>query len=224
MDSFEQDENGAAFESLSLPPLMPPDVVPIKVESDAKKIVRHLMGIMREALLDFYTNSGKKNPGQIIIFRDEVSESQFNQVLNKELDQVIEVCKFLDENWNPKFVVIVAQKKQQKTQKKNHTKFFQQGSPDNVLPCTVMDNKVGFLADDLHELVYYLSYMYQRNITAISVGSYLLCLFGSFTIGVIYEICGCFRDIIEPWWGDCFGSTLCTSAFQLKDNVSNFIC
>ncbi|PPR92913.1 hypothetical protein GOBAR_AA27758 [Gossypium barbadense] len=40
-------------------------------------------GIMKEALLDFYTSSGKRKPNQIIIFRDGVSEFQFNQVLIK---------------------------------------------------------------------------------------------------------------------------------------------
>ncbi|KAI8573323.1 hypothetical protein RHMOL_Rhmol01G0268200 [Rhododendron molle] len=151
-------------------------------------------GIMRELLLDFYVTSGKRKPEQIIIFRDGVSESQFNQVLNIELDQIIEACKFLDENWTPKFVVIVAQKN-------HHTKFFQPGSPDNVPPGTVIDNKicharnndfymcahagmigttrpthyhvlldeVGFSADDLQELVHSLSYVYQRSTTAISV-------------------------------------------------------
>ncbi|XWS74255.1 hypothetical protein CRYUN_Cryun02cG0199900 [Craigia yunnanensis] len=151
-------------------------------------------GIMREVLLDFYTSSGKRKPDQIIIFRDGVSESQFNQVLNIELDQIIEACKFLDEAWNPKFVVIVAQKN-------HHTKFFQQGSPDNVPPGTVIDNKIchpknndfylcahagmigttrpthyhvlldqiGFSTDDLQELVHSLSYVYQKSTTAISV-------------------------------------------------------
>ncbi|KAI5323475.1 hypothetical protein L3X38_032547 [Prunus dulcis] len=151
-------------------------------------------GIMRELLLDFYTSSGKQKPDQIIIFRDGVSESQFNQVLNIELDQIIEACKFLDENWNPKFVVIIAQKN-------HHTKFFQPPSPDNVPPGTIIDNKVchprnndfylcaqagmigttrpthyhvlldevGFSADDLQELVHSLSYVYQRSTTAISV-------------------------------------------------------
>ncbi|XP_038901423.1 protein argonaute 4-like [Benincasa hispida] len=151
-------------------------------------------GIMRELLLDFYTSSGKRKPDQIIIFRDGVSESQFNQVLNVELDQIIQSCKFLDENWSPKFVVIVAQKN-------HHTKFFQAGSPDNVPPGTIIDNKichprnndfylcahagmigttrpthyhvlldeVGFSADDLQELVHSLSYVYQRSTTAISV-------------------------------------------------------
>ncbi|OAY23969.1 protein argonaute 4 isoform X1 [Manihot esculenta] len=151
-------------------------------------------GMIRELLLDFYTSSGKRKPDQIIIFRDGVSESQFNQVLNIELDQIIEACKFLDEKWNPKFVVIVAQKN-------HHTKFFQKGSPDNVPPGTVIDNKVchprnndfylcahagmigttrpthyhvlldevGFSADDLQDLVHSLSYVYQRSTTAISV-------------------------------------------------------
>ncbi|XP_021902597.1 protein argonaute 4-like isoform X2 [Carica papaya] len=151
-------------------------------------------GIMRELLLDFYTSSGKRKPDQIIIFRDGVSESQFNQVLNIELDQIIEACKFLDESWSPKFLVIIAQKN-------HHTKFFQSGSPDNVPPGTVIDSKIchprnndfylcahagmigttrpthyhvlldeiGFSADDLQELVHSLSYVYQRSTTAISV-------------------------------------------------------
>ncbi|XP_073158213.1 protein argonaute 4-like [Henckelia pumila] len=151
-------------------------------------------GIIRELLVDYYTSSGKRKPDQIIIFRDGVSESQFNQVLNIELNQIIEACKFLDEKWSPKFVVIVAQKN-------HHTKFFQPNSPENVPPGTVIDNtichpknydfylcahagmigtsrpthyhvlldQVGFSADDLQELVHSLSYVYQRSTTAISV-------------------------------------------------------
>ncbi|KAL5722545.1 Protein argonaute 4B [Ranunculus cassubicifolius] len=150
-------------------------------------------GIIRELLLDFYSSSGKRKPDQIIIFRDGVSESQFNQVLNIELDQIIEACKFLDEKWRPKFTVIVAQKN-------HHTKFFQKGSPDNVPPGTVIDkqichprnndfymcshagmigttrpthyhvlfDEVGFSPDDLQDLVHTLSYVYQRSTTAIS--------------------------------------------------------
>lgn len=151
-------------------------------------------GIMRELLLDFYGSSGKRKPEHIIVFRDGVSESQFNQVLNIELDQLIESCKFLDEKWSPKFVIIVAQKN-------HHTKFFQAGSPDNVPPGTIIDNKVchprnydfylcahagmigttrpthyhvlldevGFSPDELQDLVHNLSYVYQRSTTAISI-------------------------------------------------------
>nr|XP_018674223.1 PREDICTED: protein argonaute 4B-like [Musa acuminata subsp. malaccensis]XP_018674224.1 PREDICTED: protein argonaute 4B-like [Musa acuminata subsp. malaccensis] len=151
-------------------------------------------GIIRELLIDFYTSSGKRKPENIIIFRDGVSESQFVQVLNIELDQIIEACKFLDEQWFPKFTLIIAQKN-------HHTKFFQPKSPDNVQPGTVVDSKIchprnydfymcshagmigttrpthyhvlldeiEFSADDLQELVHSLSYVYQRSTTAISV-------------------------------------------------------
>ncbi|KAK6143266.1 hypothetical protein DH2020_023614 [Rehmannia glutinosa] len=88
-----------------------------------------------EALRDFYNSSGSRKPDHIIIFRDGVSESQFNQVLNIELEQIIEACKFLDEHWSPKFMVVVAQKN-------HHTKFFQANSPDNVPPGTVIDNGI----------------------------------------------------------------------------------
>ncbi|KAL6527982.1 Protein argonaute 4B [Orobanche hederae] len=151
-------------------------------------------GIFREALRDFYRSSGGRKPDQIIIFRDGVSESQFSQVLNIELDQVIESCKFLDDKWAPKFMVVVAQKN-------HHTKFFQSNSPDNVPPGTVIDNgichprtndfymcshagmigttrpthyhvlydEIGFYPDDMQELVHSLSYVYQRSTTAVSI-------------------------------------------------------
>ncbi|XP_030966369.1 protein argonaute 4A-like [Quercus lobata] len=151
-------------------------------------------GIFRELLMDFYESSNRK-PQQIIIFRDGVSESQFNQVLNIELDQIIEACKLQEESWHPKFTVIVAQKN-------HHTRFFQtRGATENVPPGTVIDSKVchprnndfylcahagmigtsrpthyhllydeiGFSANDLQELVHSLSYVYQRSTSAISI-------------------------------------------------------
>nr|AGS47795.1 argonaute 8 [Salvia miltiorrhiza] len=91
-------------------------------------------GIFRELLDDFYKSSGRR-PEQIIIFRDGVSESQFNQVLNVELEQIIQACKFRDEKWHPKLMLVVAQKN-------HHTKIFQANSPDNVPEGTVIDNVI----------------------------------------------------------------------------------
>ncbi|KAK4741945.1 hypothetical protein SAY87_025533 [Trapa incisa] len=151
-------------------------------------------GIIEEVLYDFYATSGSRKPGRIIIFRDGVGETQFGEVLNKELNQIMEACKFKDENWFPKFVVIVAQKK-------HHTRFFQHGSNNNVPPGTIVDtsichprnndfylcahagimgttrpthyhvllDQVGYSIDDLQELVHSLSYVYQRSSSAISV-------------------------------------------------------
>lgn len=54
--------------------------------------------VMREALLDFYTNSRKRKLDQIIIFRNRVSEPQSDQILNEERGQVVKACEFHDEN------------------------------------------------------------------------------------------------------------------------------
>ncbi|GFS38718.1 argonaute family protein [Actinidia rufa] len=151
-------------------------------------------GIMRELLVDFYQTSNGRKPAQIIVFRDGVSESQFNQVLNWELDQMIKAFQHLDEVDVPKFTVVVAQKN-------HHTKLFQAGAPENVPPGTVVDTKIvhprnydfylcaqagmigtsrpahyhvlldeiGFSPDDLQNLIHSLSYVYQRSTSAISI-------------------------------------------------------
>ncbi|XP_020224237.1 protein argonaute 4B [Cajanus cajan] len=105
-------------------------------------------GIIREVLEEFTaTANGRRKPEHIIIFRDGVSESQFNQVLNFELSQIIEACKHFDEKWEPKFALIVAQKN-------HHTRFFladppqtpHRGRPSpaqlNVQPGTIIDKNV----------------------------------------------------------------------------------
>ncbi|KAJ6873857.1 hypothetical protein NC651_032641 [Populus alba x Populus x berolinensis] len=98
-------------------------------------------GIIRELLVDFFQTSKGHKPKQIIVFsctrdafeiafhfRDGVSESQFNQVLNIELEQIIKAYQHLGEVDIPKFTVIVAQKN-------HHTKLFQAGGgTENVPP------------------------------------------------------------------------------------------
>ncbi|KAJ7964784.1 Argonaute family protein [Quillaja saponaria] len=151
-------------------------------------------GIIQELLVDFYQTSNGRKPTQIIVFRDGVSESQFNQVLNIELDQIIKAYQHLGEKDIPKLTVIVAQKN-------HHTKLFQASGPENVPPGTVVDTKIvhprnfdfylcahagmigtsrpahyhvlvdeiGFSADDLQNLIHSLSYVYQRSTTATSI-------------------------------------------------------
>lgn len=151
-------------------------------------------GIIRELLLDFYQTSQQRKPSQIIIFRDGVSESQFSQVLNVELNQIIKAYQTMGRGDLPKFTVIIAQKN-------HHTKLFQADAPDNVPPGTVVDSgivhprqydfymcahagpigtsrpthyhvlldEIGFSPDVLQKLVLSLSYVYQRSTTAVSV-------------------------------------------------------
>nr|VDD66043.1 unnamed protein product [Brassica oleracea] len=145
-------------------------------------------------LLEFFKTSNARKPKQIIIFRDGVSESQFNQVLNIEVDQIIKAYQRLGETDVPKFTVIVAQKR-------HHTKLFQAKGHENVPAGTVVDTKIvhptnydfymcahagiigtsrpahyhvlldeiGFSPDELQNLIHSLSYVNQRSTTATSI-------------------------------------------------------
>ncbi|PKA50645.1 Protein argonaute 16 [Apostasia shenzhenica] len=151
-------------------------------------------GMMRDLFLDFYDSTAGRKPAQIIIFRDGVSESQFNQVLNIELDQVTKAFQHLGEGPLPKITIVIAQKN-------HHTKLFQANSRENVPPGTIVDTKIvhprnydfymcshaamigtakpthyhvlldeiGFTPDDLQKLVFSLSYVYQRSTSATSI-------------------------------------------------------
>ncbi|XP_061342439.1 protein argonaute 16 [Gastrolobium bilobum] len=151
-------------------------------------------GIIRELLLDFYDSSNGCKPDQIIVFRDGVSESQFEQVLNIELNQIIKAYQHLGEVNVPKFTVIVAQKN-------HHTKLFLDNDMKNVPPGTVVDTKIvhprnydfymcshagiigtsrpvhyhvlldeiGFSADGLQNMIHSLCYVNQRSTTATSI-------------------------------------------------------
>ncbi|KAL2938774.1 Protein argonaute 16 [Bienertia sinuspersici] len=151
-------------------------------------------GIMRELLKDFYVTSEGNKPKQIIVFRDGVSDSQFSQVLDIELEQIKQAYLGLGEAELPKFTVIVAQKR-------HHTRLFEVGVAGNVPPGTVVDTEVvhprnydfymcahggmigtlrpvhyhvlldeiGFSPDELQNFIHALSYVNQRSTHATSV-------------------------------------------------------
>ncbi|KAK8504166.1 hypothetical protein V6N11_081441 [Hibiscus sabdariffa] len=207
-------------------------------------------GIIRELLLDFYRTSGSRKPKQIIVFRDGVSESQFNQVLNIELEQIIKAYQLLGESDVPKFTVIVAQKN-------HHTKLFQANAPENVPPGTVVDTKIvhprnydfymcahagiigtsrpahyhvlldeiGFSPNDLQNLIHALSYVYQRSTTAISiVAPICYAHHAAHQVGQFLK----FEELSETSSGNVTstGSILVPDLPRLKKNVagSMFFC
>ncbi|XP_052116018.1 protein argonaute 2 isoform X1 [Arachis duranensis] len=89
-------------------------------------------------LVACYRRMNGVRPEKIIIFRDGVSEYQFDMVLNEELQDLKREFQRL--NYFPTITLIVAQKRHQ-------TRFFPEGRRDgsstgNVLPGTVVDAKV----------------------------------------------------------------------------------
>ncbi|XP_059282299.1 protein argonaute 16-like [Lycium ferocissimum] len=209
-------------------------------------------GIMRELLLDFYRTSNGHKPAQIIVFRDGVSESQFSQVLNLELDQMIKAYKHLGEGDDPKFTLIVAQKN-------HHTKLFQGSAAENVPPGTVVDtnivhprnndffmcahagmmgttrpahyhvllDEIGFSPDALQNLIHSLSYVYQRSTSATSiVAPVRYAHLAAAQVGQFVKFEDLSENSSEQGSVKSIGSTPVTELPRLHKNVSDsmFFC
>lgn len=101
-----------------------------------EKIVN--FGEMCLELVDSYARVNQVRPEKIILFRDGVSESQFDMVLNEELADI--KWAFRMKNYNPSITLIVAQKRHQ-------TRLFPEGDRDvgpngNVPSGTVVDTTI----------------------------------------------------------------------------------
>ncbi|KHF98479.1 Protein argonaute 4 -like protein [Gossypium arboreum] len=120
-------------------------------------------GIIKEALLDFYTSSRKRKPDQIIIFRDGVSESQFNQILIKDLLTMCHMVLSL----TTKYAI-------------QRTMIFCLGTHAGMIRITrkthyhVLLDQAGFSADDLQEFVHSLYYMDASETSSSHGGMYAL--------------------------------------------------
>lgn len=95
-------------------------------------------GDMCSELVESYSRLNRVKPGKIIIFRDGVSEGQFDMVLNEELMDFKR--KINSNNYTPTVTLIVAQKRHQ-------TRLFPETEKDgastgNVCPGTVVDTKI----------------------------------------------------------------------------------
>ncbi|KAL4311731.1 hypothetical protein GQ457_01G040960 [Hibiscus cannabinus] len=95
-------------------------------------------GEMCLELVESYARLNKAKPEKIVLFRDGVSEGQFDMVLNEELMDLKSVFQKI--NYFPTITLIVAQKRHQ-------TRFFPVGRNDggpngNISPGTVVDTTI----------------------------------------------------------------------------------
>ncbi|KAI3455843.1 hypothetical protein Pfo_012506 [Paulownia fortunei] len=101
-----------------------------------EKIVE--FGSMCRDLINTYFQLNKVKPKKTVVFRDDVSEGQFDMVLNEELsDLKSAIC---DDNYQPTITLVVAQKRRQ-------TWLFLEnvgdgGPTGNAPPGTVVDTKI----------------------------------------------------------------------------------
>ncbi|KAI5813842.1 Piwi domain-containing protein [Pyronema omphalodes] len=87
-------------------------------------------------LLRGFRLSTGTSPKRIIYFRDGVSEPQYKQVLETELECIKQTCKFLDPKYNPQITVVVCSKR-------HHYRFF----PDHIGADKNNNPKPGLIVD-----------------------------------------------------------------------------
>ncbi|XP_023220234.1 protein argonaute-2-like isoform X3 [Centruroides sculpturatus] len=106
-------------------------------------IVVELKNMMKELFKAFYKYTGGKKPQKIIIFRDGVSEGEFQKVMDYEMREIRKACEEMarGETYRPPITFII-------TGKRHHTRFLPEnrrdgvGRPGNVPPGTTVDTAV----------------------------------------------------------------------------------
>ncbi|KAJ1670039.1 hypothetical protein EV182_008459, partial [Spiromyces aspiralis] len=86
------------------------------------EIIGKMGEIVLTMLRRYYSNT-KEKPKRIVIYRDGVSEGQFQQVLDQELSAIKQACNTIETTYNPKVTFIVIQKR-------THARFLPLGRND----------------------------------------------------------------------------------------------
>lgn len=112
----------------------------VRVQQHRQEIIQELSHMVRELLVQFYKSTRFK-PNRIIMYRDGVSEGQFQPVLQHELTALREACMKLELEYRPGITYIVVQKR-------HHTRLFcadkkeQSGKSGNIPAGTTVDSHI----------------------------------------------------------------------------------
>ncbi|CAG8461331.1 16740_t:CDS:10, partial [Acaulospora morrowiae] len=170
----------------------------IRIQTGRTEIIADLASMVKDLLKNFYQTCGRK-PERILFYRDGVSEGQFTQVMNGEINAVRMACASLSETYKPSITFVIVQKR-------HHIRFFPLDKKDadrtgNCLPGTVVESTIThpfefdfyiqshaglqgtsrpthyyilydenqFSADGIQALSYNLCYLYARCTRAVSL-------------------------------------------------------
>ncbi|XP_037082882.1 protein argonaute-2-like isoform X2 [Pollicipes pollicipes] len=112
----------------------------VRVQQHRQEIIQELSYMVRELLVQFFKSTRFK-PNRIIMYRDGVSEGQFQPVLQHELTAIREACMKLELDYKPGITFIVVQKR-------HHTRLFcsdkkeQSGKSGNIPAGTTVDSHI----------------------------------------------------------------------------------
>ncbi|GFR49920.1 hypothetical protein Agub_g12029, partial [Astrephomene gubernaculifera] len=170
----------------------------VLLQAGRQEVISDMGGAVRELLLEFYKANRGVKPQRLVMYRDGVSEGQFEQVLAEEYTAIRKACLDLEANYRPAITFVVVQKR-------HNTRLFpaDQAAADkngNVVPGTVVDrgitspdafdfylnshaglqgtnkpahyhilvDEIGFGADGIQLLTYWMCYLYQRTTRSVS--------------------------------------------------------
>lgn len=115
----------------------------VRVQASRKEMVSDLAKMIVERLRVFQLKNGKRLPTKILVYRDGVSEGQYQTVLETEFQSMLEAFKgvYPANATRPKVTIIVVGKR-------HHTRFYPtnkddvQGKPANPRPGTIVDRGI----------------------------------------------------------------------------------
>lgn len=76
----------------------------------SQEIILDLAAMIKKVLKRYY-KANRDKPKRILFFRDGVSESQFQQVFDKEIPMIREACRTLSSSYSPPVTFVVVQKR-----------------------------------------------------------------------------------------------------------------
>ncbi|XP_013179888.1 PREDICTED: protein argonaute-2-like [Papilio xuthus] len=165
------------------------------VQTPKKEIIVEFEDMMVDHLIVYRKHNQNMLPKKIYVFRDGVSEGQFEEVMNSELTAVYRAYRRMTGHSEKPEVLFLL------VQKRHHTRFFSGAqNPQNVEPGTVVDTQIvhakeldfylvshqaikgtarptryhavcndgGIPIDEVEQLTYYLCHLYARCMRAVS--------------------------------------------------------
>ncbi|GIL75720.1 hypothetical protein Vretifemale_5434, partial [Volvox reticuliferus] len=170
----------------------------VLLQTGRQEVITGMATATKELLMEFYRVNRNAKPQRLVMYRDGVSEGQFDQVLAEEYMAIRKACSELEESYRPAITFVVVQKR-------HNTRLLPADNAGadnkgNVLPGTVVDrgivspdaydfylnshaglqgtnkpahyhvliDEIGFGADGVQLLTYWLCYLYQRTTKSVS--------------------------------------------------------
>lgn len=108
----------------------------IRNQTGRKEVITELGDMFKEVYRRWYDGFGRRfHAASIIMFRDGVSEGQFEEVMQTEIAALRAACLQVSSSWRPRITYMIVTKR-------HHARFFPQGRSGNIDPGTVIDTKI----------------------------------------------------------------------------------